>query len=114
MTSAQWFVKMAPLAKPRYGRSKREGKTKFVPDRFSQNLSALDGERTRLVYLPSAVVGHRIPAFYCDDCGEMTVSRPMFTPARSAAASHIHQEEDVLDTWFSSALWPFSTLGWPG
>ena len=112
MTSAQWFVKMAPLAKPAMDVVK-EGKTKFVPDRFSKTYlrwmeNVHDWCISRQLWW-----GHRIPAFYCDDCGEMTVSKTDVHVCPKCGGTHIHQEEDVLDTWFSSALWPFSTLGWP-
>ena len=112
MTSAQWFVKMAPLAKPAMD-VVHEGKTKFVPDRFSKTYlrwmeNVHDWCISRQLWW-----GHRIPAFYCDDCGEMTVSKTDVCTCPKCGGTHIHQEEDVLDTWFSSALWPFSTLGWP-
>ena len=112
MTSAQWFVKMAPLAKPAMDVVK-EGKTKFVPDRFSKTYlrwmeNVHDWCISRQLWW-----GHRIPAFYCDDCGEMTVSKEDIHVCPKCGSKNIRQEEDVLDTWFSSALWPFSTLGWP-
>ena len=112
MTSAQWFVKMAPLAKPAMD-VVNEGKTKFVPDRFSKTYlrwmeNVHDWCISRQLWW-----GHRIPAFYCEDCGEMTVSKTDVCTCPKCGGTHIRQEEDVLDTWFSSALWPFSTLGWP-
>ena len=112
MTSAQWFVKMAPLAQPAMD-VVNEGKTKFVPDRFSKTYlrwmeNVHDWCISRQLWW-----GHRIPAFYCEDCGEMTVSKTDVCTCPKCGGTHIHQEEDVLDTWFSSALWPFSTLGWP-
>ena len=112
MTSAQWFVKMAPLAKPAMDVVK-EGKTKFVPDRFSKTYlrwmeNVHDWCISRQLWW-----GHRIPAFYCDDCGEMTVSKEDIHVCPKCGSHNVRQEEDVLDTWFSSALWPFSTLGWP-
>ncbi len=112
MTSAQWFVKMAPLAKPAMD-VVTEGKTKFVPDRFSKTYlrwmeNVHDWCISRQLWW-----GHRIPAFYCEDCGEMTVSKTDIHTCPKCGGTHIRQEEDVLDTWFSSALWPFSTLGWP-
>ena len=112
MTSAQWFVKMAPLAKPAMDVVK-EGKTRFVPDRFSKTYlrwmeNVHDWCISRQLWW-----GHRIPAFYCDDCGEMTVSKEDIHVCPKCGSKNVHQEEDVLDTWFSSALWPFSTLGWP-
>ena len=112
MTSAQWFVKMAPLAKPAM-EAVHDGRVRFVPDRFSKTYlrwmeNVHDWCISRQLWW-----GHRIPAFYCDDCGEMTVSRDDITVCPKCGGTHVHQEEDVLDTWFSSALWPFSTLGWP-
>ncbi len=112
MTSAQWFVKMAPLAKPAMD-VVHNGRVKFVPDRFSKTYlrwmeNVHDWCISRQLWW-----GHRIPAFYCADCGEMTVSKEDVTVCPKCGGAHIHQEEDVLDTWFSSALWPFSTLGWP-
>ncbi len=112
MTSAQWFVKMAPLAKPAMD-VVTEGKTKFVPDRFSKTYlrwmeNVHDWCISRQLWW-----GHRIPAFYCDDCGEMTVSKTDVCTCPKCGSKNVRQEEDVLDTWFSSALWPFSTLGWP-
>ena len=112
MTSAQWFVKMAPLAKPAMD-VVTEGKTKFVPDRFSKTYlrwmeNVHDWCISRQLWW-----GHRIPAFYCEDCGEMTVSKTDVHTCPKCGGTHIRQEDDVLDTWFSSALWPFSTLGWP-
>lgn len=112
MTSAQWFVKMAPLAKPAM-EAVHDGRVKFVPDRFSKTYlrwmeNVHDWCISRQLWW-----GHRIPAFYCEDCGEMTVSREDVTVCPKCGGTRIRQEEDVLDTWFSSALWPFSTLGWP-
>ena len=112
MTSAQWFVKMAPLAKPAMD-VVHEGKTKFVPDRFSKTYlrwmeNVHDWCISRQLWW-----GHRIPAFYCDDCGEMVVSKDDIHVCPKCGSKNVRQEEDVLDTWFSSALWPFSTLGWP-
>lgn len=112
MTSAQWFVKMAPLAKDAI-RVVEDGEIKFVPERFSKTYirwmeNVHDWCISRQLWW-----GHRIPAYYCDDCGEMTVSKQDITVCPKCGGTHIRQEEDVLDTWFSSALWPFSTLGWP-
>ena len=112
MTSAQWFVKMAPLAKPAMEVVK-DGRVKFVPERFSKTYlrwmeNVHDWCISRQLWW-----GHRVPAYYCDDCGEMTVSRTDVTVCPKCGGTHMRQEEDVLDTWFSSALWPFSTLGWP-
>ncbi len=110
--SEQWFVKMKPLAEPAIA-AVREGRTKFVPDRFSKIYynwmeNIRDWCISRQLWW-----GHRIPAWYCDDCGEMTVSRTDPTACPKCGSARLRQDEDVLDTWFSSALWPFSTLGWP-
>ncbi len=112
MTSAQWFVKMAPLAKEAI-RVVEEGEIKFVPERFSKTYirwmeNVHDWCISRQLWW-----GHRIPAYYCEDCGEMVVAKEDVTVCPKCGSTHIRQEEDVLDTWFSSALWPFSTLGWP-
>jgi len=109
--SEQWFVKMKTLAEPAIA-AVREGKTKFLPERFSKMYynwmeNIRDWCISRQLWW-----GHRIPVWYCDECGEMTVSRedPACCPK---CGGKLRQDEDVLDTWFSSALWPFSTLGWP-
>ena len=109
--SKQWFVKMKPLAGPAIDAVKN-GDTSFIPERFSKIYmnwmeNVLDWCISRQLWW-----GHRIPAFYCDDCGEMVVTKDekAFCPK---CGKEMRQEEDVLDTWFSSALWPFSTLGWP-
>ncbi len=109
--SKQWFVKMKPLAEPAMAAVKN-GDTKFVPERFSKIYmnwmeNVFDWCISRQLWW-----GHRIPAFYCDECGEMTVSKEDITVCPKCGG-RVHQDEDVLDTWFSSALWPFSTLGWP-
>ena len=111
LTSDQWFVKMAPLAKEAI-RVVKEGEVKFVPDRFSKTYlnwmeNVHDWCISRQLWW-----GHRIPAFYCQDCGCMTVSKTDITSCPKCGGA-VKQENDVLDTWFSSALWPFSTLGWP-
>ena len=110
--SKQWFVKMEPLAKPAI-ESVKEGKVKFVPERFSkiyyhwmENIK--DWCISRQLWW-----GHRIPAYYCADCGEVTVSKEEVKKCPKCGSVHIEQDPDTLDTWFSSALWPFSTLGWP-
>ena len=110
--SEQWFVKMKPLAEPAIA-AVREGKTQFVPERFSKTYynwmeNIRDWCISRQLWW-----GHRIPAWYCGDCGEMSVSREDLTVCPKCGGTHLRQDEDVLDTWFSSALWPFSTLGWP-
>ena len=111
LTSDQWFVKMKPLAAPAI-EAVENGSIKFVPERFSKNYfnwmnNILDWCISRQLWW-----GHRIPAFYCDACGCMEVSKTDLTVCPKCGAA-MRQEEDVLDTWFSSALWPFSTLGWP-
>ena len=110
--SKQWFVKMKPLAEPAI-KVVREGKTKFIPERFDKTYfnwmeNIRDWCISRQLWW-----GHRIPAWYCDDCGEITVTREDPTVCSHCGSAHIHQDPDTLDTWFSSALWPFSTLGWP-
>ena len=111
MTSTQWFVKMQPLAGPAI-EAVRSGQIKFVPDRFATTYihwmeNIRDWCISRQLWW-----GHRIPAYYCDDCGEMVVSAQEVHTCPKCGGK-MHQDEDVLDTWFSSALWPFSTLGWP-
>ncbi|MCQ2477990.1 MAG: valine--tRNA ligase [Clostridia bacterium] len=110
--SKQWFVKMKPLAEPAI-KAVKDGETKFVPQRFEkiyfhwlENIK--DWCISRQLWW-----GHRIPAYYCEDCGEITVSKTAVTVCKKCGSKHIHQDPDTLDTWFSSALWPFSTLGWP-
>ena len=110
--SMQWFVSMKDLAK-RAADSVREGKTKFVPKRYEkQYFNWLDNIQDWCISR-QLWWGHRIPAYYCDECGEITVSKQNPEKCSKCGSSHIHQDEDTLDTWFSSALWPFSTLGWP-
>ena len=111
ITSDQWFVKMAPLAE-RAIEVVKDGTIKFVPERFSKTYmnwmeNVHDWCISRQLWW-----GHRIPAFYCEECGEMTVSKTDITKCPKCGGA-VKQESDVLDTWFSSALWPFSTLGWP-
>ena len=112
LISAQWFVKMEPLAREAL-RVVNEGEVKFVPDRFSKTYTNWMENVHDWCISRQLWWGHRIPAWYCDDCGRMTVSETDPTECEHCHSTHIHQEEDVLDTWFSSALWPFSTLGWP-
>ena len=111
MVSKQWFVRMQPLAKPAIACVK-DGETRFVPARFARNyLNWMENIRDWCISR-QLWWGHRIPAWYCEDCGETVVSRE--TPDTCPkCGGKLTQDEDVLDTWFSSALWPFSTLGWP-
>ena len=112
MIKQQWFVKMEELAKPAIEAIKN-GELKFVPERFDKiYLHWLENIRDWCISR-QLWWGHRIPAFYCRDCGEMTVSREDVTVCPKCGSHRVEQESDVLDTWFSSALWPFSTLGWP-
>ncbi len=112
IASKQWFVRMQPLCGPAIDVVK-SGELQFVPDRFSKNYIHWMENLRDWCISRQLWWGHRIPAFYCDDCGEMTVSREDVTVCPKCGSHHVHQDEDVLDTWFSSALWPFSTLGWP-
>ena len=112
VTSAQWFVKMEPLAKEAI-RVVKEGRIKFVPERFTKIYmnwmeNVHDWCISRQLWW-----GHRIPAWYFDECGHITVAKEDPSCCEHCGSTHIHQEEDVLDTWFSSGLWPFSTMGWP-
>ena len=112
LTSPQWFVKMKPLAEAAIEVVK-DGRIKFVPERFTKTYmnwmeNVHDWCISRQLWW-----GHRRPAWYCDDCGKITVSRTDPCECEHCHSKNIHQEEDVLDTWFSSALWPFSTMGWP-
>ncbi len=110
--SKQWFVKMKPLAGPAIDAVKR-GDTKFVPQRFEKvYFHWLENIRDWCISR-QLWWGHRIPAWYCADCGEITVSRTTPEACAHCGSTHIEQDPDTLDTWFSSALWPFSTLGWP-
>ena len=112
MISKQWFVDMKPLAKPAI-EAVTSGKTQFVPERFSkQYMNWMENIRDWCISR-QLWWGHRIPVWYCEDCGEMMVRREDPTCCSKCGSTNIHQDEDVLDTWFSSALWPFSTLGWP-
>ena len=112
MVSKQWFVRMVPLAKPAI-EAVEKGEIKFIPERFTKNyLNWMNGTRDWCISR-QLWWGHRIPAWYCDDCGETTVSKTAVDTCPKCGGQHLHQDEDTLDTWFSSALWPFSTLGWP-
>ena len=110
--SAQGFVKMEPLAREAL-RVVNDGEGKFVPDRFSKIYTNWMENVHDWCISRQLWWGHRIPAWTCEDCGGMTVSETDPTECQHCHSTHIRQEEDVLDTWFSSALWPFSTLGWP-
>ena len=110
--SKQWFVKMEPLAKPAID-AVRNGETKFVPERFDKTYfhwmeNIKDWCISRQLWW-----GHRIPAYHCVDCGEITIAKEQPQTCCKCKSTNLKQDEDTLDTWFSSALWPFSTLGWP-
>ena len=110
--SAQWFVKMKPLAEEAI-RSVNEGETKFVPERFTKNyMNWMENIRDWCISR-QLWWGHQIPVWYCEECGHMTCTREDPTVCEKCGSSHIERDPDVLDTWFSSALWPFETLGWP-
>ncbi|MBR5817114.1 MAG: valine--tRNA ligase, partial [Clostridia bacterium] len=111
ITSDQWFVKMEPLAKPAL-EVVRSGEIKFEPERFTKTYTNWMENCHDWCISRQLWWGHRIPAFYCDACGKMTVSKTDITVCPDCGAP-VRQEDDVLDTWFSSALWPFSTMGWP-
>ena len=112
MVSKQWFVRMVPLAKPAI-EAVENGETKFVPERFTKNyLNWMNNTRDWCVSR-QLWWGHRIPAWYCADCGGVTVSVDAPDKCCKCGSAKLTQDEDTLDTWFSSALWPFSTLGWP-
>ena len=112
MVSKQWFVKMEPLAKPAI-EAVEKGETRFIPERFSKIYSNWMENIRDWCISRRLWWGHRIPAWYCPECGETIVSRQDPTVCPRCGCAHLQQDEDVLDTWFSSALWPFSTLGWP-
>ena len=113
MVSKQWFVKMEPLAGPAI-EAVEKGEITFVPERFTKNY--LNWMRATRDWCISRQLwwGHRIPAWYCDDCGETVVAKDAPAVCPKCGGTHLTQDPDTLDTWFSSALWPFSTLGWPG
>ena len=112
LVSKQWFVRMEDLAKPAIAAVKG-GRIRFVPERFTKIYENwLENIRDWCISR-QLWWGHRIPAWHCEDCGETSVSREDITVCMHCGSTHIHQDEDVLDTWFSSALWPFETLGWP-
>ena len=110
--STQWFVSMKDLAK-RAADCVRNDETRFIPKRYEkQYFHWLDNIQDWCISR-QLWWGHRIPAYYCDDCGEINVAKTMPEKCKKCGSTHLHQDEDTLDTWFSSALWPFSTLGWP-
>lgn len=112
MVSKQWFVKMETLAKPAI-EAVKSGKIKFVPERFTKiYCNWLENIRDWCISR-QLWWGHQIPAWYCDDCGETIVARNDVTICPRCGGNHLHRDEDVLDTWFSSGLWPFETMGWP-
>ena len=110
--SEQWFVKMKPLAEPAI-EAVRKNETKFVPERFDKTYYHWMEDIKDWCISRQLWWGHRIPAYYCEDCGEMIVAKEEPSVCPKCGGTHFHQDEDVLDTWFSSALWPFSTMGWP-
>ena len=112
LISAQWFVKMEPLAKEAL-RVVNEGEVKFVPERFSKTYTNWMENCHDWCISRQLWWGHQIPAWTCEDCGHINVKREDPTVCEKCGSTHLTREEDVLDTWFSSALWPFSTLGWP-
>ncbi len=112
IVSAQWFVKMEPLAKEAI-RSVRDGETRFVPERFTKNYMNWMENLHDWCISRQLWWGHQIPVWYCADCGHMTCSREDAKVCEKCGSANIERDPDVLDTWFSSALWPFSTLGWP-
>ena len=110
--SEQWFVKMEPLAKPA-NEAVRSGKVRFIPSKYDKTYFAWMDNVKDWCISRQLWWGHRIPAYYCEDCHEMMVEDNAPEKCSKCGSTHIHQDEDTLDTWFSSALWPFSTLGWP-
>ena len=110
--SAQWFVKMKPLAEEAI-RSVNDGEVKFVPERFTKNYMNWMNNIRDWCISRQLWWGHQIPVWYCQDCGHMTCSREDPTCCEACGSTRIERDPDVLDTWFSSALWPFEILGWP-
>ncbi len=112
MVKQQWFVRMHEMAQPAI-QALKTGELKFVPESFGKTyLHWLEGIRDWCISR-QLWWGHRIPAYYCQDCGEIVVAKAMPEKCPKCGCTHFEQDEDTLDTWFSSALWPFSTLGWP-
>ncbi len=112
MVSKQWFVRMEPLAKPAM-ECVEKGEIKFVPERFTKNYMNWMKNTRDWCISRQLWWGHRIPAWYCADCGAVIVEKEDPTVCPKCGGTHLEQDPDTLDTWFSSALWPFSTLGWP-
>lgn len=112
LISKQWFVKMEPLAKPSL-EAYYNGELRFIPERFGKVYTHWLENIKDWCISRQLWWGHRLPVYYCDDCGEIIVSREKISKCSKCDSTNIRQETDTLDTWFSSALWPFSTLGWP-
>ena len=112
MVSRQWFVRMEPLAKPAI-EAVEKGATRFIPERFTKLYMNWMKNTRDWCISRQLWWGHQIPAWYCDDCGETIVAKEAPTVCPKCGSTHLTQDPDTLDTWFSSALWPFSTLGWP-
>src|SRR5437867_96575 len=112
LLSTQWFVKIKPLAEPAIA-AVEEGSTQFVPSNYAKTYFEWMHNIRDWCISRQLWWGHRIPAWYCDQCGEIAVSRTDLDRCPKCASAKIRQDEDVLDTWFSAGLWPFSTLGWP-
>jgi len=112
LISKQWFVKMEPLAKPSL-EAYYNGELRFIPERFGKVYTHWLENIKDWCISRQLWWGHRLPVYYCDDCGEIIVSREKISKCSKCQSTNIRQETDTLDTWFSSALWPFSTLGWP-
>src|SRR5699024_10824873 len=112
MVSKQWFVRMEPLAKPAI-QAVEEGRIRFVPERFTKNYMNWMKNTRDWCISRQLWWGHQIPAWYCDECGETVVAKEAPAACPHCGCTHLTRDHDTLDTWFSSALWPFSTLGWP-
>ena len=112
MVSKQWFVRMEPLAKPAI-QAVEEGRIRFVPERFTKNYMNWMKNTRDWCISRQLWWGHQIPAWYCEECGETVVAKEAPAACPHCGCTHLTRDPDTLDTWFSSALWPFSTLGWP-